>query len=216
MFGTAADPQSEHMRLGPGNRTWALIRSTFVLGRSIGSLFYLVSVGLIAGWIIAVFFGVGLFFLMPRSAKLEPGLSPAGAGFDAPPAKPPSLTQSESRSDRVFSQPPQSLGDAAGNVSPRQKPASAAIAHSAEDSPAQALSVELGTISAATVEAAPLPAPQNQLSAAPETQSVSQPSRSPSSRKPLERRTSKPRTAQPHAAVSAIQDVLQKHSHLLK
>jgi hypothetical protein len=43
-----------------------------------GSLFYLIAVGLIGSWIIAVFFGVGLFFLIPRSAKLTPGLSPGG------------------------------------------------------------------------------------------------------------------------------------------
>jgi len=48
-----------------------------------GSLFYLISVGLIASWIIAVFFGFGLFFLMPRSAKLAFGLIPGGTSFDA-------------------------------------------------------------------------------------------------------------------------------------
>jgi hypothetical protein len=204
------------MRFRPGSRTWGLVRRTLALGRSIGSLLYLISVGLIASWIIAVFFGSGLFFLMPRSAKLEPGLSPAGASFDASSAQTPSLTQSESRLDRLSSQPPQPMADAAGSVNPREKPAEATIAHTAEEPAGQAFSVELGTISAATPEAAPMPAPHSQLSTAPEPRSASQSSRSPSPRKPLERRPSKTRTAQQHAPVSAIQDVLQRHSRLLK
>lgn len=204
------------MRLRPGTRTWGLIRRTLGLGRSIGSLFYLLSFGLIAGWIIAVFFGVGLFFLMPRSAKLDPGLSPAGAGFSAWSAQTTSLAQSTSRLDRFSSQQPQPMADAAGDVRPRQKPAEATVAHTADEPLGQALTVELGTISAATGKAAAIPAPQSQLSTEPEPRSASHSSHSPSARKPLERGTSKTRTAQPHAAVSAIQDVLHKHSRLLK
>lgn len=215
MFGTGAHPQSERMRFRPGSRTWGLIRRTLALGRSIGSLFYLISVGLIASWIIAVFFGSGLFFLMPRSAKLELGLSPAGASLDASSAQTPSLTQSESRLDRLFSQPPQPMADAAGNVNPREKPAEATIAHTADEPSGQAFSVEFGTISAATREVDPMPAPHSQLSTAPEPRSA-QSSRSPSLRKPPERGPSKTRTAQQHAPVSAIQDVLQRHSRLLK
>ncbi len=204
------------MRLRPGTRTWGLIRRTLALGRSIASLFYLLSFGLIAGWIIAVFFGVGLFFLMPRSVKLEPGLSPAGASFNAWSAQTTSLTQSTSRLDRFSSQQPQPMADAAGDVRPRQKPAEATVAHTADEPLGQALTVELGTISAATGNAAAIPAPQSQLSTEPEPRSASHSSHSPSARKPLERGTSKTRTAQPHAAVSAIQDVLHKHSRLLK
>jgi hypothetical protein len=204
------------MRFRPGSRTWGLIRRTLALGRSIGSLFYLISVGLIASWIIAVFFGGGLFFLMPRSAKLEPGLSPAGASLDASSARTPALTQSESRLDRLFSQLPQPMADAAGNVNPHEKPAEATIAHTADEPARQAFSVELGTISEATREAVPMPAPHSQLSTAPEPRSASQSSRSQSPRKPLERGLSKTRTAQQHAPVRAIQDVLHRHSRLLK
>jgi hypothetical protein len=217
MSATGADPQAEQTRLRGENRTWGLIRRTLRLGRSIGSVFYLVSVGLIAGWIVAVFFGVGLFFLVPRSAKLEPGLSPAGGGFGTP-----WLTQSMSRLDRLSSlpppEPPQPMGDDAGNANPHQGPAKATIAHTADEPPREALSVEVSPISAATGEAAPTPAPQSQLSAAPKPRrgaSQSFHSHSPS-RKPPERRPSNTRRAQPHAAVSAIEDVLQKHSRLLK
>jgi hypothetical protein len=219
MFATGADPQAERTRLREESRTWGLIRRTLPLGRSIGSLFYLISVGLIASWIVAVFFGVGLFFLMPRSAKLEPGLRPAGTSFDASSAQTPSLTQSTSRLHRFSGppppEPPQPTGDDAAKINPHQMPAEATIAHAVEEPPGQPLTVELGAISGATGEAAPMPAPQSQLSAAPKPRGASQSSHSPS-RKPLERRPSKTRLAQPHAPVSAIEDVLQKHSGLLK
>jgi hypothetical protein len=231
MSPTGADPQSERTPLRRESRTWGLIRRTLPLGRSMGSLFYLISVGLIASWIIAVFFGVGLFFLMPRSAKLASGLSPGGTSFDASLW----LTQPTSRLDRVSNLPPpapaQTMGDAAADkgrpvvapgspitakVNPLPAPAEKTIAHTIGEPPGQALTVELGTISAATGEVVPPPAPPGQLSTAPEPRGASQSSHTPPSRKPLERRPSNARTAQPHAPVSAIQDVLQKHSHLLK
>jgi hypothetical protein len=143
-----------------------------------GSLFYLISVGLIASWIVAVFFGVGLFFLMPRSAKLEPGLRPAGTSFDASSAQIPWLMQSTSRLDRISGLPPperpQPMGDDAAKVNPHQMPAEATIAHTAGEPPGQPLTVELGTISAAIGEAAPMPAPQSQLSAPPKPRGASQ------------------------------------------
>ena len=181
-----------------------------------GSLFYLISVGLTASWIVAVFFGVGLFSLMPRSAKLAYGLSPGVTSFNASSAETPWLTQSTTRLDSPSSQPPaeppERIGDAA-KTNPHQMPAKATIAHAAEES--SALTVELGTFSAATGEAAPMPAPRIQLFTAPEPRRASRSSRSPSSRKPLERRANT-RKAQPHASVSAIQAVLQKHSRILK
>ena len=230
MSATGADPQGERTRLRGESRTWGLIRRTLPLGKSIGSLAYLTSVGLIASWIIVVFFGVGLFSLMPRSAKLASGLSPGGTSFDASLW----LTQSTSRLDRLSDPPPagpaQPMGDAAADkgrpvvapgspitatVNPQPAPAKATIAHIIDESPGHALTVELGTISAAGGEAGPMPAPQSQLSIAPEPQRASQSSRSPSSRKPLERRPPTTRKTQ-HAPVSAIEDVLQKHSRLLK
>jgi hypothetical protein len=235
MSATGADPQTERTPLRRESRTWGLIRRTLPLGRSMGSLFYLISVGLIAGWIVAVFFGAGLFFLMPRSAKLVSGLSPGGTSLDASFAETPWLLQSTSRLDRLSGlpppQPPRAIGDAAAdksrpvivprsrvtaNVNPPPAPPEATITHTIDAPPGQALTVELGTISAATGEAAPTPAPQSQLSTAPQPRSASLSSRSPSPRKPLERRPSNTRTAQSHAPVKAIEDVLQKHSHLLK
>src|SRR5271163_5188253 len=119
MSATGADPQSESTRLRRESRTWGLIRRTLPLGRSIGSLLYLVSIGLIAGWIIAVFFGVGFFFLMPRSAKLEPGVSPNITSFNASSPEAPSLREATSGVDRLSTPPlpesPQPTGDAAAD-----------------------------------------------------------------------------------------------------
>jgi hypothetical protein len=223
------------MRLRAGSRTWGLIRRTLPLGRSIGSLSFLISVGLIASWIIAVFFGASLFFLMPRSAKLASGLSPGGTRFDGSSAETPWLMQSTSSLDRLSSpstpDPAQRTSNAAGDkgrpvvvprspitasMNPYRVPAEPTIAHAADEPPGQALTVELGTISAATAETAPMPAPQGQPSTPPEPRAASQSSHSRSSRKSLERRPSDVRTGQPHAPTSAIQDVMQKHSKLLK
>ncbi len=235
MSATGADPQTERTRLHGESRTWGLIRRTLPLGRSMGSLFYLISVVLIASWIIAVFFGVGLFFLMPRSAQLASDLSPGGASFDASSsAEAPWLKQSTSRVDRLSGppppEPPQPVGDAAADkgrpvivpgspitayVNPPSAPSEATIAHATDEPPGQALTVEPGTISATTGEAAPTPVPPSQLSTAPEPRGASQSRHSQSARKPVERRPSSARTAQPHAPVSAIQDVLHKHSRLL-
>jgi hypothetical protein len=243
MSATGADPQSDRTRLRRESRTWRLIRRTLPFCRSIGSSFYLISVALIASWTIAVFFGVSLFFLVPGSANLKSGLSPGGASFDASSAETPWLMQSTRSLDRLSRAPPpeapKPMGDAAAdkgrpvvvpgnpvtrNLNPLPAPAQANNAHTIDEPPepapglnrGQALTVELGTISAATADAAPMVAPQGQLSTAPEPRGASQPSHSPASRKPLQRRSSNTRTAQPHAPVSAIQDVLQKHPRVLR
>ena len=245
MSATDADPQAEETRLRRGSRTWGLIRRTLPLGRSIGSLFYLISIGLIAGWIIAVFFGASFYLLMPRPAKLEPGVSPSSTNLNASSAEAPSLMEATSMPDQLSIPPPpelpQPMGDAAADkdrpavaagsqnaasqnaasqnaakANPLPMPAEAMMTHVAEEPPGQALTVEPGTPSPATVEAAPMLAPQMQPSTAPEPRGRSLTSRSLSPRKPLERRPSNTRTVQPRAPVSAIEDVLHKHSGLLK
>jgi hypothetical protein len=235
MSATGADPQSERTRFRAGSRIWGLVRRTLPLGRSIGSPFYLISIGLIASWIITVFFGVSFYFLMPGPGKLGPGPIPDSTRFSDSPAETPWLTQSTSRLDRLSSpsppEPPRPVGDAAADkgrpilapgspitadVKPNPRPAEGTTAHTIDEPSAQTLSVELGTISAAVGEPAPAPSPQNQLSAAPEPRGALPSPHSRSSRKPLARRPSNTRTAQPHAPVNAIEDVLQKHSRLLR
>jgi hypothetical protein len=105
MSATDADPQSERALPREG-QAWRLIRRILPVGRSIGSLAYLVSVGLTASWIIVVFFGASLFFLIPRSAKLATDSSPGGDHFDAFSAEIPWLIQSTSKLDRLSNLPP--------------------------------------------------------------------------------------------------------------
>src|SRR5260370_25576235 len=166
MSATGADPQSEGTRLRGGSRTWGLIRRTLPLGRSIGSLSYLMPVGLIASWSIAVFFGVSLFFLMPRSAKLASGMSSGDTRFDDSSAKAPWLMQSTSRLDRLSSpstpEPAQPTSNAAADkgrpvvvpsspttasIDPSRSPAQATIAHAAAEPPAPPLRLQVGPIS---------------------------------------------------------------------
>jgi hypothetical protein len=217
MSATGADPQSDRTRLHRESRTWGLIRRTLPLGRSIGSLSYLISVGLIATWLIAVFFGVGLFFLKPQPAKPGSGASPASPYLNAASAEAPLLMQSTSRLDRLSTLPPswpsQPMdGAAADKVRPVLPPGNENMA----DVNPQVLLAAPSAIPAALDEAAPMLAPQNQLSTPPEPRGSSRPVHPASSRKPPERRTANIRTALPHAPVNAIQDVLQKHSGLLK
>src|SRR5260370_23789741 len=171
MAASGDGPETEGRGVCGGRRTWGLIRRTLPLGRSIGSLSYLISVGLLASWIIAVFFGVSLFFLMPRSAKLASGLSPGDTRFDDSSAKAPWLMQSTSRLDRLSSpstpEPAQPTSNAAADkgrpvvvpsspttasIDPSPVPAQPTIAHAADRPPAPPLRLQVGPISSATPE----------------------------------------------------------------
>jgi hypothetical protein len=197
-----------------------------------GTLFYLTFLGLIAGWIIAVFYGVSIYLLMPRSARLEAGVSPISNKLNASSAEAPSLVGAKSPPDQLSTPPPE-LPQPSGDVAEdKDQPAvvpgsqSAAIAnplpmppeaivHATEEPLGQAVTVQPGTPSPTTGEAAPTLGPQSQPPIAPEPRGSSVMSRHPP-RKPLERRPSNTRIAQPHPPVSAIQDVLHRHSHVLK
>src|SRR5438105_10474035 len=105
MSAMGADPRSERT-LRRESQTWGLIRRILPFGRPIGSLVYQVTIGLIATWTIAVFFGVSLFFLMPRSVKLATGSSQGGDRLNASSADMPWLMQSTSTLDRLSSARP--------------------------------------------------------------------------------------------------------------
>jgi hypothetical protein len=162
---------------------------------------------------------------MPRSAELAAGLSQGISNFNASLAEAPWLMQSTSRLDRLSAPRPvsQPVGDAAADkgrpaavpreqntadVNPRPVPAEPTIAHPVDEPQGHALT--------AIEETAPMRAPQTQLSAPPEPRASLRSPQTASSRKPAERRTANTRTAQPHAPVNAIQDVLQKHSQVLR
>src|SRR6202008_4359460 len=79
-----------------------IIRKTFALGKSLGPILYLVSVGVIATWVIGVFFGVGFFFLLHhRSSKEALQLDVGGANLSASLVDSPWVYQSMTRLDRL-------------------------------------------------------------------------------------------------------------------
>jgi hypothetical protein len=213
-----ADPQPERT-LRRESRTWRLIRRILPLSRSIGSLFYLISVGLISTWIIAVFFGVGLFSLMPRPANLATGSSLGSARSNPWSAETPWLMQSTSRLDRLsaqpFSEPPQPIRDAGphenrptivpenqniANVNPHLMP------------PEQAA----GRVFSNIGEPPPASSPEGETPAVPARPTPLQAFHSDLSHKRHSQRPVKNRMPSSHPPLQAIQDVMQKHSRLLK
>jgi hypothetical protein len=204
MSATGADSRPERTRLHRESRTWRLIRRALPLRRPIGSLFYLISVGLAATWVIAVFFGAGLFFLMPRAAKLESGLGPGSTDLNASSAEPPGLStqpqivgdSAQDKGGPVVVPAAQKTGDI--DPAPLRTPALPAMAHPTT-----------------VVKPEPMLPAQDQFFG-PEPPVASQSAHSSPSRKPVKRRRVDKRAAQPRSPVSAIQDVLQKHSGLLK
>src|SRR5690348_6864988 len=111
MFTSSAGPSAERLGLGRESRFWGLFRRALRLGRSIGAQFYLVSFGLTASWVVAVFFGVGLFALATRPANLASGSVPENSNPGAPTLETSWLLQSTNRLDRLStaraSAPPQ-------------------------------------------------------------------------------------------------------------
>ena len=78
------------------SRSLALIRRILLPARSNCSSLYLISVGMIAIWIIAVFFGGGLFSLIHRSAERASEASAIDAEFAAPGALSASVLEAKS------------------------------------------------------------------------------------------------------------------------
>ena len=191
---------------------------------------YLVTIGLIATWTIAVFFGVSLFFLMPRSVKLATGSSQDGDRLNASSADMPWLMQSTSTLDRLSSarpfERPRPLGDGAldknapvvapasrdtTDVKPRSMPPEPITAHIVEEPQGQALSVFTGT-----GEPAPASPPESEAAAAAGPPSQAQASQSGPSRTRHVKKSATNKAPSARPPLQAIQDVLLKHSRLLK
>jgi hypothetical protein len=230
MSATGTDPQSERA-LPRESQTWRLVRRSLSLGKSIGSLGYLISVGLIGCWVIAVFFGASLFFLMPRSAKLAAGSSAGGGDrFDPSSEQMPWLFQSTSRLYRLAAPPPFESGQPMGGtalvndgaiVGPNSRnPAEAdqtsiraepTSPRSIDEPPNQALSV-----SSAFEEPSPAPPPENRPAAAAGLSAAVHAPRSETPRTKHSQKAATNKTPVTHPPLQAIQDVLQKHAGLLK
>jgi hypothetical protein len=90
-----------------------IIRKTLALAKSRGPTLYLVSVGLIATWVIGVFFGVGFLFLMHPHAKKEASqLGVGGAHLSTSLLENPGVFLSMIGTDELFSLPSEAaLGD---------------------------------------------------------------------------------------------------------
>src|SRR5260370_20026237 len=78
---TGAESPSEPARLLRRWRTKTGIRETLALRKSLSPLLYLISVGLVATWVIGVFFGGGIFLLTHRPERLVSGLSVSRIDF---------------------------------------------------------------------------------------------------------------------------------------
>jgi hypothetical protein len=72
MFVIARDCLSEPAELRKDRIIQPIVRKAVSLGKSLGPILYLVTVGVIATWVIGVFFGVGFFLLMHHHSEKTP------------------------------------------------------------------------------------------------------------------------------------------------
>jgi hypothetical protein len=227
MSATEADPPAESTRFGGQSHAWELTRTAFRAGRKAGSSLYLISVGLTASWVIAVFFGIGLFFLVPRPVKLASGSAGGSSSVTTPAAESSWLLQSTNKLDRL------SMAPAARSSQP--KDAAALENARAIREPAGQDTIELNRRSALpdpesanTVEAPPdqvlrparvTGATMNVATPESSAEETPGPGLSPhtlSSRKKQSQKPASGRGPMPRPPTQAIQDVLQRHSQLLK
>ena len=84
---------------------YPVIRKAFALSKALGPFLYLVLYGVIAVWVVGVFFGVGLFFLMHRSEKQAIRLGVGDVHLVTLLPESPGVYQSIAGSDRFLPQP---------------------------------------------------------------------------------------------------------------
>jgi hypothetical protein len=106
MFVISPDRSSEPAGLRRDRIIQPIIRKALALGKSLGPILYLVSVGVIATWVIGVFFGVGFFLLMHHHSEKEAShLGIGSAHLSASLVESPWVFQPMTRPDRLFPQP---------------------------------------------------------------------------------------------------------------
>lgn len=200
-----------------------IIRKTLALAKSRGPTLYLVSVGLIAAWVIGVFFGVGFLFLMhPHPRKEASHLGVGGARLSTSLAENPGVFLSMTGTDELFSLPSEAaLGDRDQIVaaSDRTNPifsdphlvrrAEPFVDQMTTDPMTSPLSSGLNTTRSVLDKQLPgSPAPNHLKGTGPRT--VAPPY------KPHQIRPTSDRTSPIHPPVQAIHDLLQKQPGLLK
>ena len=229
MSATGADPQSERT-LARETQPWGLVRRTLPIGKSIGSLGHLISVGLIASWIIAVFFGASLLCLVPGSATLVTGSSEGGDRFNASSAEIPWLFQSTDRLHRLAGpllfEPGQPAGGAGmvndgaivgpgsrvtAGANQRPMPVGPISPDTIDEPQNQALSV-----TALSEEPSPAAPPENRAAATAGSPIALHTAQFEISRTKHNQKAAATKVPPPHPPVQAIQDVLQRHAGLLK
>lgn len=234
MVTTDAGSSAQHTSLDRESRAWELPRRALRLGRSMSALFHLISVGLTATWVIAVFFGVGLFVLVPRPAKLVSGSAPESSNASAPTAETSWLLQSTNRLDRLSMAPAsspsqpmgasavESAGDGADFVdqdaverNSRSAFPDPMAAHAAGVPSDQAPRPD-PVAPAAASETVPEPATEEEARTPVGAPAPSPTPRASSSRKKASAKPASGRPPASHAPTQAIQDVLHKHAHLFK
>jgi len=222
------DRPSEPAALRRDRIAHPIIRKTLARAKSLGPILYLVSVGVIATWVIGIFFGVGFFFLVHHHSEND--ASRLGIGrvhLSASLAESPWVLQSMTGPDRLFPQPFEvASGDWDLTVAAPDKKNAAyrdrqavARAEPAADQIAmegRPLLADLETIPRVLGELSPFSRPLSQPSDAIGPPSAAQSAQSASPQKSSHARSTNTRTSQQHAPVQAIQELLQKHSQLLK
>lgn len=82
-----------------------------MVGKSLSPILYLISLALIATWIVGVFFGVGFFFLMHHSERPVSHLAFGNTDFSVSLDESPWLLQTMIRLDQLFPEPSQLVGN---------------------------------------------------------------------------------------------------------
>jgi hypothetical protein len=219
------DRSSVFARLHKGRRTQTTTRRTFALGKSLSAILYLISIGLIATWIIGVFFGTGFFFLtLPERPGSHLAVGRTDIGVFS--AESPWLLEAMIRLDPPFPEPFAKPAQLAGNkaqtgFADRDRTVGTPGGQSAVEidrrgTALAAPELEGGALFVDPGELARVSPPQNRSSASTSLPSAAESPHSASSRKRHQRPPTDTRTPQTHAPVQAIKDVLHKHTRPVK
>jgi hypothetical protein len=222
---TGADSASDSARLPIELRNEAVGRNAASPRKSLNSLPYLISVSLIATWVVGVFFGVGFLFLVSGLGVGGPDLTVSLAESSGVLEEAPSLLEHEEPGNpledsaaRMQSTRPNQLTDTGSQkgTGDRDQAFVTPSKQNAMEMGQQAASAAFATAPLAEGELTAVPLLRNPSSGATVPRGVAQPAHSTSTREQHHRRPANTRTTAPHPPVQAIQDVMQKHSKLFK
>jgi hypothetical protein len=207
-----ADRSSEPAQFRTELRLRSISRKILGSGRSVGPLLYLISLGLIASWTLGVFFGVGFFFLVQRSATLVSGLGVRDTDFSVGLAE--STWPPQFGTSRPLRSAEADLGEDAGDhIADLPIGIDRLLPYSSAGS-LQRLSKE--TQSAVADRSQPIAPLQGQPFDATGPPTVAQSADLMPLHGRNQRHPSGTRMPRPHAPLKAIHDLLQRHARLLK